>query len=156
MQAHSTPTLLLAGLLGLAANAWALSSEGLPESHLKAYGSSLAAAAGNSQWQQLWKRTRDAGHFHSEGPQPRFTLPMTRIPSLVRQTLADADNAQPEQRTQVLYRRSFAPLVVGREAGSARHAICLWVDWRALPETTASNDGAAMGNVSLLLARPCE
>mgnify|MGYP002129593966 CR=1 FL=1 len=92
-------------------SAHALQTDTLPAARLAELSSELASTAGSSQWQQLWKRTRDAGHFQSSGEQARFILPMTVIPELVRDTLAKADSATPQKSTLVLYRRDFAPRV---------------------------------------------
>ncbi|WP_405118028.1 hypothetical protein [Pseudomonas leptonychotis] len=134
----------------------AMSTENLSETTLKAYGQSLAAAAGSSQWQQLWQRTRAAGYFNQDGAQARFTLPMKLIPELVSSTLRDAHSVQPDKGTQALYRRDFAPRVVGTEGPQALTAICLNVDWRSLPEYTPATDSGQMGSVSLLLVQPCQ
>ena len=37
--------------------------------------------------------------------------------------------------------------------GASLSAVCLWVDWRTLPENSAST--VHMGQVSLLLSKPC-
>ncbi|MCZ4322681.1 hypothetical protein [Pseudomonas anguilliseptica] len=134
----------------------AMSTENLPEDTLKAYGQSLASGAGSSQWQQLWQRTRAAGYFNQDGVQARFTLPMKEIPELVSSTLRDAHSVQPDKGTQALYRRDFAPRVVGTEGPQPLTAICLKVDWRSLPDHTQVTDSAQMGSVSLLLAQPCQ
>jgi len=134
----------------------AMSTENLSETTLKTYGQSLAAAAGSSQWQQLWQRTRAAGYFNQDGAQARFTLPMKLIPELVSSTLRDAHSVQPDKGTQALYRRDFAPRVVGTEGPQALTAICLNVDWRSLPEHTPATDSGQMGSVSLLLVQPCQ
>ena len=134
----------------------AMNTENLPESTLKAYGQSLAVGAGSSQWQQLWQRTRAAGYFNQDGPQARFTLPMKLIPELVSTTLSDAHSVKPDKGTQALYRRDFAPRVIGAEVPDALTAICLNVDWRSLPEKTPTNDSGQMGSISLLLVQPCQ
>lgn len=134
----------------------AMSTQNLSETTLKTYGQSLAAAAGSSQWQQLWQRSRAAGYFNQDGAQARFTLPMKLIPELVSSTLRDAHSVQPDKGTQALYRRDFAPRVVGTEGPQALTAICLNVDWRSLPEHTPATDSGQMGSVSLLLVQPCQ
>lgn len=147
----------LSFLLILASGAChAMSTENLSDETLKAYGQSLASAAGSTQWQQLWTRTRAAGHLQPDGPQARFTVPMKDIPSLVGSTLSDADNVQPDRGTQAIYRQDFAPRVVGVEGMTNLTAICLRVDWRSLPDGTTTRDFAQMSNVSLILARPCQ
>ncbi|WP_445937980.1 hypothetical protein [Pseudomonas sp.] len=134
----------------------AMNTENLPESTLKAYGQSLAVGAGSSQWQQLWQRTRAAGYFNQDGTQTRFTLPMKLIPELVSTTLSDAHSVKPDNGTQALYRRDFAPRVIGAKGPDALTAICLKVDWRSLPEKTPTNDSGQMGSISLLLVQPCQ
>ncbi|QLF92340.1 hypothetical protein HW090_03640 [Pseudomonas sp. ABC1] len=134
----------------------AMSTENLSDKTLKAYGQTLSSVAGSSQWQQLWQRTRAAGHFQQEGPQARFTVPMKDIPDLVSSTLRNAHDAQSDRGTQVIYRKDFVPQVVGVEGVNNLTAVCVRVDWRSLPEGTATGDFAQMGNVSLLLARPCQ
>lgn len=134
----------------------AMNTENLSEKTLKAYGHSLATAAGSNQWQQLWQRTRAAGHFQPEGTQARFTLSMQQIPGLVSDTLSDAHGVRADKGTQALYRHDFTPRVVGIEGTQNLTAICLRVDWRSLPEQTPTSDGAQMGSVSLLLVKPCQ
>src|SRR5690606_8331342 len=104
------------------------------------------------QWQQLWKRSRDAGHFQASGEQPRFTLPKKLIPELVRDTLVRADSATPQQSTLVLYRRDFAPRITGTEAQHDLTAICLRVDWRGVPDNPRPEQ---LAGASLLLTYPC-
>ena len=133
-------------------SAHALKTDTLPATRLAELSSELASATGSSQWQQLWKRTRDAGHFQSSGEQARFILPMTVIPELVRDTLAKADSATPQKSTLVLYRRDFAPRVTGVEALQDVTAICLQVDWRSVPDNPQPEQ---LIGASLLLTYPC-
>lgn len=133
-------------------SAHALQTDTLPATRLAELSSELASAAGSSQWQQLWKRTRDAGHFQPSGEQARFILPMTVIPELVRDTLAKADSATPQKSTLVLYRRDFAPRVTGVEALKDVTAICLQVDWRSVPENPQPEQ---LIGANLLLTYPC-
>lgn len=135
-----------------AGSAHALQTDTLPATRLAELSSELASATGSSQWQQLWKRTRDAGHFQSSGEQARFILPMTVIPELVRDTLAKADSATPQKSTLVLYRRDFAPRVTGVEALQDVTAICLQVDWRSVPENPQPEQ---LIGANLLLTYPC-
>lgn len=144
-------------LLALASAAsHAMTTDGVSESKLKAYGATLAEHAGSTQWQQLWKNTRDSGQFMTTGEQARFTVPMKLIPELVRSALADADGVTAQKRTQALYRRDFAPRVVGTQGDQALTAICLNVDWRSLPSQAKPADAEGMGQVSLLKTWPCE
>jgi hypothetical protein len=133
-------------------SAHALQTYTLPATRLAELSSELASTAGSSQWQQLWKRTRDAGHFQSSGEQARFILPMTVIPELVRDTLAKADSATPQKSTLVLYRRDFAPRVTGVEALQDVTAICLQVDWRSVPDNPQPEQ---LIGANLLLTYPC-
>ncbi|SIS21012.1 hypothetical protein SAMN05878276_3306 [Aquipseudomonas alcaligenes] len=130
----------------------ALQTDTLPAARLGELSSALASSAGSSQWQQLWKRSRDAGHFQPSGEQARFTLPMTVIPELVRDTLAKADSTTAQKSTLVLYRRDFAPRVTGVEALKDVTAICLQVDWRSVPDNPQPEQ--LMG-ANLLLTYPC-
>ncbi len=130
----------------------ALNTENQSESSLRALGATLATSAGSSQWQQLWQRTRDAGHL-TPGDTPHFTLSHPQIAEHVRATLSHADSVTPEGTTQALYRRDFQPQVLGMDKGAALSAICLWVDWRTLAQNQSS--GTHMGQVSLLLSKPC-
>jgi hypothetical protein len=133
-------------------SAHALQTEQLSEQRLRELSASLADTAGSSQWQQLWKRSRDAGHFQVDGVQPRFTLPMTSIPQLVRETLGKADSLHPQQSTLALYRRNFAPRVTGVEGTQNHTAICLRVDWRSVPDSPQPEQ---LNGASLLLTYPC-
>lgn len=132
--------------------AHALQTDTLSATRLGELSDKLAANAGSSQWQQLWKRTRDAGHFQPGGEQARFTLPMTLIPELVRDTLGKADSTTAQKSTLVLYRRDFAPRVTGVEAKQNLTAICLQVDWRSVPDNPQPEQ---MIGANLLLAYPC-
>lgn len=134
------------------AGAHALEPTKLPAENLRALSAELAGNAGSNQWQQLWKRTRDAGHFQPDGAQARFTLPMTVIPELVRDTLSKADSAMPQPPSLVLYRRDFAPRITGVEAAQNLTAICLRVDWRGVPDNPQPE---LLGGASLLLTYPC-
>lgn len=146
----------LAATLALAsAGAHALQTTDLPEARLRAYAVTLAGVVGSSQLQQLWKRTRDAGHFGNAQGAAYFTAPMRDIPSLVNQTLAQPDELAAFKQTQVNYRRDFSPQVVGKAGEAALTAVCLQVDWNALPPSAQPEHGQAMGLVSLLTARPC-
>ena len=148
------PIRLLFGSLALSASldSHALNTEQHAESTLLALGTSLAQSASSSQWQQLWQRTRAAGHL-TPGNVAHFTLSHPHVAEHVRDTLDHADTVTPEHGTRARYRRDFQPQVVGIDSGVALTAVCLWVDWRTLPENLAS--AAHMGQVSLLLSKPC-
>lgn len=146
---------LVATLALASASAHALQTTDLPDHHLRAYASTLAGAVGSSQLQQLWKRTRDAGHFGGAQGIGYFTAPMRDIPALVNQTLAQPDELGALKHTQVDYRRDFSPQVVGKAGDTTLTAVCLRVDWNALPQSAQPDHAQAMGLVSLLLARPC-
>lgn len=147
---------LLLGSLMLATSlgTYALNTEKLPESALLSLGATLAHSAGSSQWQQLWQRTRTAGHL-SPGEIAHFTLPQPQVAELVKSTLRQADSADAAKTTQVRYRRDFQPQVVGMLSGTPLSAICLWVDWRTLPDLHSTAMAPHMGQVSLLVSRPC-
>lgn len=135
--------------------AYALDTENLSAATLQIYGKALSKTATTYQWQQLWKNTRDAGHFDRAGPQHRFTVPMSELPALLSTTLGEAHSTTTRKTTQALYRRDFAPRVVGVHDKTPMTAICLWVDWRSLPDYATPADGRAMYMVSLMLTRPC-
>jgi hypothetical protein len=133
-------------------SAQALQIGQLPEQRLRELSATLADTAGSSHWQQLWKRSRDAGYFRTDGTQTRFTLPMTSIPDKVRETLGQAGSITPEQSTLALYRRDFAPQVTGMEGAQNLTAICLRVDWRSVPDNPQPEQ---LFGASLLLTYPC-
>lgn len=141
-------------VLSTSLGAQALDTENRPQAELLALATTLAQHAGSSQWQQLWQRSREAGHL-TPGSTAHFTLPHQRIDELTRATLASAQSATPEKRTRVDYRRDFQPLVLGEQDGTPLTALCLSVDWRTLPERISGDPAPWMGQVSLLLSRPC-
>ncbi len=149
------PYLLSIGLL-VCIEAQALQTVDLDPSHLKQLGTGLANSAGNSQWQQLWQRSRQAGHLGSPETQEAFTVTMRDIPPLVRATLTSADSAQGLKKTQALYRRDFAPQVVGARGDTPLTAVCLWVDWRSFPDNALPRQTALMAQVNLLITHPCD
>ncbi|MCP3752859.1 hypothetical protein [Pseudomonas sp. SBB6] len=136
--------------------AHALSTESQPPSVLLELGTQLANSAGSSQWQQLWQRTRQTGYLNSGAQGVHFDVPQAEIPALVAATLAAADEALALKQTHVLYRRDFHPRVVGKVAAKDVTALCLWVDWRSFPEHGIHRPADYLGQVSLLLTRPCE
>lgn len=134
--------------------AHALNTEQLPDATLLALGSSLAQNAGSSQWQQLWQRTRAAGHL-TPGAAAHFTLAQATIVELVTATLGAADAVSASKGTRAHYRRDFSPLVTGMDNGRPLSAICLWVDWRTLPENAIAASARHLSQVSLLVSHPC-
>lgn len=126
-----------------------------PEQH-QILGKQLLEHAGASQWQQLWQRSRQAGHLDTHASIPYFSLDSERLMDAVKLTLSQPEQTDALKHTQVLYRRDFLPQVVGKQAGNSLSAVCIWVDWRTLPEHALSQPAAYLGQISLLLARPCQ
>ncbi|CAK9890185.1 MULTISPECIES: hypothetical protein [Pseudomonas] len=151
-----TRTLLASLLLLGPLNAHAFATESQPRTVLLELGAQLAHSAGSSQWQQLWQRTRQAGYLQSSAQALHFDVPQTQIPALVASTLASADEVLALKQTQVRYRRDFHPRIIGKAGAHEMTALCLWVDWRSLPEHGISRPTSYLAQVSLLLARPCE
>lgn len=148
--------LLFASLLLTPLSLHALDTQQTPAEHLLELGRELATHAGASQWQQLWKRVRQAGYLQPDAAPVHFSVPTTRLPDLARLTLAQADQAQPLRQTQVLYRRHFADQVIGQRNGQPLHALCLLVDWRTLPTGMRATPQAYLGSASLLSSYPCD
>ncbi|UVJ42329.1 hypothetical protein NVV94_16985 [Pseudomonas sp. LS1212] len=151
--------MLIRSLLGLLAllscAAHALQTPAASDATLLKLAATLEKTAGNSQWQQLWSRSRQAGHLEANPTQPYFTAPMREIPALVSKTLNQAQSVEALKQTQALYRHDFSPRVVGQQGSLALTAVCLWVDWRTLPENPSVNEQSSMQQVGLLLTRPC-
>ncbi|MGC5703431.1 hypothetical protein J4P02_24865 [Pseudomonas sp. NFXW11] len=145
---------LIIGLSLFACAAHALETTDTPSDLLKAYAATLGAAAGSSQWQQMWKRSRDNGVFNPIGDQPRFTVPQNQLPDMAITTLVNAGSVQAQNSTQALYRYEFES-PVGIAANQPLPALCLLVDWRTLPAGSRTDDRGAMLGVSLLQAQPC-
>ncbi|MHA6194218.1 hypothetical protein ACX3YG_07605 [Pseudomonas wadenswilerensis] len=147
---------LLLGSLVLSASlgAHALNTENLTETELLALATSLAQNAGSSQWQQLWQRTRSAGHL-TPGKVAYFTVPQQQIAELALATLQSADGVNADKSTRARYRRDFHPLVVGSDKGTPLSAVCLSVDWRTVPDHLSGSAVPWMGQVSLLYSQPC-
>ncbi|HDS1817863.1 TPA: hypothetical protein QEM96_002510 [Pseudomonas putida] len=135
---------------------YALDTRHTPAEQLLELGSELAASAGSSQWQQLWHSVREAGYLHPHTSQVHFTLPASQLPGLARQTLAQADQVYPVQQTRALYRRNFSDRVVGKRGEHAFSALCLLVDWRALPQGMTTTPRAYLKSASLLSSYPCD
>ncbi len=141
-------------LIGLEAQA--LPTEALSSEQHQALGKQLAQHAGSSQWQQLWQRTRQAGHLAKHANTPYFSLDSTQLVESVKLTLSQPEQTTALKQTQVLYRRDFLPQTVGKQAQSSLSAVCIWVDWRTLPEHALNRPGPYLGQISLLLTRPCQ
>ncbi|UXH42028.1 hypothetical protein [Pseudomonas promysalinigenes] len=134
----------------------ALETQQAPPEQLHKLGSQLAAQAGNSQWQQLWQRTRAAGHLQATSGHAYFTVPHPLLPGLARQTLARADQVEALGNTLARYRRSFPDSVIGQLDGRPLNSLCLVIDWRTLPQSNASEPHAYLGSATLLKSYPCE
>ncbi|TDF86370.1 hypothetical protein [Pseudomonas sp. H9] len=140
-------------LIGL--EAYALPTTDLSPEQRHALGKQLAEQAGASQWQQLWQRSRQAGHLQEHPTTAYFSLPSAELIKAAALTLSQPADTQALKQTQVLYRRDFSPHIVGKQAQENLSALCIWVDWRTLPENALSRPSAYLGQISLLLARPC-
>ncbi|PVZ42210.1 hypothetical protein [Pseudomonas sp. CC120222-01a] len=119
-------------------------------------GGQLAAHAGNSQWQQLWQRTRAAGHLQARPGHAYFTIPHPLLKELARQALAQADQVEPLGNTAARYRRIFPDRVIGMLDNQPLSSLCLVIDWRTLPQVQPSNAHAYLAGASLLSSYPCE
>lgn len=126
-----------------------------PEQH-QMLGQQLLQHAGASQWQQLWQRSRKAGHLDKQADIPYFSLDSAQLIQAVKLTLSQPEQTVALKHTQLLYRRDFLPHAVGKQADNSLSAVCLWVDWRTLPEHALNRPAAYLGQVSLLLAHPCQ
>lgn len=115
----------------------------------------LEPHAGSSQWQQLWQRMRRAGYFNARPGQLHLTIPQPQLPALARQTLAEADQAETLDSARVRYRKDFSPRLIGRRDTERFNALCLEVDWRAVPQSQAHAPKAYLGMVGLLQGYPC-
>jgi len=111
--------------------AHALDTHPLPPEQLLTLGTKLAAHAGSNQWQQLWQRTRAAGHLQPEPGRAYFTLSQAQLPQLARETLTKADQVEAQNNTFALYRRAFPGQVVGM------------LDEQPLNASASSSTGAA-------------
>jgi hypothetical protein len=133
----------------------ALDTRQVPPEQLLKLGSQLAAHAGSSQWQQLWQRTRAAGHLQAASGRAYFTVAHPLLPDLARQTLARADQVETVSNTRARYRRTFPERVIGMLDGQPLNSLCLIVDWRTLPQEQAGKAQAYFAGVSLLNSYPC-
>lgn len=133
----------------------ALDTRPLTPEQLITLGGALAAHAGSSQWQQLWQRTRAAGHLQPKPGRAHFTLSQAQLPQLARQTLAQADHAEARDKTFALYRRAFPGQAVGLLDGQPLSALCIVIDWRSLPQNMADSPHAYLSSASLVHSYPC-
>ncbi|MFQ6574314.1 hypothetical protein [Pseudomonas sp. UM16] len=141
-------------LVGLEAQA--LPTAELSAAQQSALGKQLSEQAGASQWQQLWQRSRDAGHLDEQAHSAYFSLAPAQLIEAVKLTLSQPQQTSALKQTQVLYRRDFLPQTVGKQADNLFSGICVWVDWRTLPAHAVNRPGPYLGQISLLLARPCQ
>ncbi|EKT4522120.1 hypothetical protein QEM13_001339 [Pseudomonas putida] len=135
--------------------AMALDTTTLSNDQLHRLARELEPRAGSSQWQQLWQNMRRAGYFNSRPGQLHLAIPQAQLPALARQTLAEADQAAPLDTARVRYRKDFSPRVIGRLDAERFSALCLEVDWRAVPQSLAHAPKAYLGMVGLLQGYPC-
>ena len=147
--------LLFASLILTPLTLHALDTREVTAAQLLELGRDLERDAGASQWQQLWQRVRQAVYLQAPGAPLHFSAPMAQLPDLVRQTLAQADQVQALHQTQALYRRSFSGTVIGQRGGQPLHALCLLVDWRALPQGMLDAPQAYLRSASLVTSYPC-
>ncbi|MEN5302955.1 hypothetical protein [Pseudomonas sp. TWI628] len=134
----------------------ALDTRQAPPEQLLELGGQLAAHAGSSQWQQLWQRTRAAGHLHARPGHAYFTVPHPLLPELARQALAQADQVEPLGNTVARYRRTFPDRVIGMLDNQPLNSLCLVIDWRTLPQVQPTKAHAYLAGASLLNSYPCE
>jgi len=135
--------------------AHALDTQPLAPEQLLTLGAKLAAHAGSNQWQQLWQRTRAAGHLQPEPGRAYFTLSQAQLPQLARETLTKADQVEAQNNTFALYRRAFPGQVVGMLDEQPLNAFCLVIDWRSLPQNMADSPYAYLSSASLVQGYPC-
>ena len=147
---------LLILLLSPALTTHALDPRQTPPEQLLKLGGQLAAHAGSSQWQQLWQRTRAAGHLQAKPGHPYFTIPQPQLPDLARQTLAHADRVEALNITLARYRRAFPDRVIGMFNDQPLNSICLVIDWRTLPQEQANTSYAYLKAASFLNSYPCK
>lgn len=147
---------LILVLIFCSASALAISTDGLSQEELKAFGHTLEKEALRMQWSQLWKTTRESGAFEAQGNQPRFTVDASKVEDIIRVTLANAQNVEAQFPTFAIYRRDFSPNVVGFVANKKVTAACITVDWRAIPAYATPTETFGMSAVKMLIAQPCE
>ncbi|MFJ9989979.1 hypothetical protein ACIQSO_04520 [Pseudomonas putida] len=152
-----TKPLLLCTLLLLPLTcAHAIDTRTLPREQLLELGARLEASSGSNQWQQLWQRVRSNGLLQDPPGQLRFAPSPSELPTMARLTLAQAQHVEPFATTRARYRRVFSPQVIGYRRNQALEALCVDVDWRALPASAVSAPQSYLRLVSLRKAYPCE
>nr|WP_314482643.1 hypothetical protein [uncultured Pseudomonas sp.] len=134
----------------------ALDTHDVPTERLHELGRTLSQQAGSSQWQQLWQRVRSAGYLNPDNAALHFQVPSALLPSLVQQTLSEADHVRVLPRTQAIYRRVFDDQRIGSRQGQPLHAVCVQVDWRSVPPGKPDHQAANVRNASLVTAYPCD
>ncbi len=135
--------------------AFALDTRQVAPERLLTLGSQLSSHAGNSQWQQLWQRTRAAGHFAAGPGRAYFTIDQAALPELARQALGQAEHVQALDTTQVRYKRAIPGSPVGMLDGQPLHSLCVVIDWRSLPEAADGTAHASLRGASLMATYPC-
>ncbi|WP_412460136.1 hypothetical protein ACK2SD_14590 [Pseudomonas sp. SC11] len=151
-----TRILLLSTLLIVHPPVHAIDTALVSRERLLELGALLEADSGSSQWQMLWQRVRSSGFFLNQPGQLHFTVNPSQLPAMARLTLARADQVEPFADTHVRYRRGFAPQVVGQRGDQALEALCVDVDWRALPLSSTSLPHAYLKLITLRRAYPCD
>lgn len=134
----------------------ALDTRQAPPEQLLKLGSQLADHAGKSQWQQLWQRSRAAGHLQATPGLAYFTISHPLLPELARQTLTRADKVEAVNITLARYRRAFPGRVIGMLDDQPLNSLCLIIDWRTLPQEQANEAHAYLAGASLLNSYPCK
>ena len=151
-----TRILLLSTLLIVHPPVHAIDTALVSRERLLELGALLEADSGSSQWQMLWQRVRSSGFFLNQPGQLHFTVNPSQLPAMARLTLARADQVEPFADTHVRYRRGFAPQVVGQRGDQALEALCVDVDWRALPVSSTGLPHAYLKLITLRRAYPCD
>nr|WP_314873510.1 hypothetical protein [uncultured Pseudomonas sp.] len=139
-----------------ATSALAVERLALSEDRLQQLGSQLAERAGSSQWQQLWQRVRSAGYLQPQATGLHFRVEQRELPRLAHETLAHADQVRLLEQSHAEYRKDFAPTLVGSKNAHPLTALCLLVDYRALPINMVDAPHAYLAGVTLLNSYPCD
>lgn len=150
------PLLLSTLLLLHCTPALAIDTTTTPGERLIELGVLLEARSGPSQWQQLWQRVRANGLFLDPPAPLHFSVKPAQVAAMARQVLIAADEVRPFAVSYARYRRGFATQIVGQRGGQALHALCLDIDWRALPTNASDQPEPYLRLVTLANAYPCE
>lgn len=140
----------------MTSSAFAMQTADKSQEALQEYGATLAASAGSFHWQQLWKRTREAGALDGQGNQPRFTQHMSKLPDLVSSAMSASTSIQALYNTQAVYRRDFSPHVIGVIDNQNVNSLCVTVNWKAVADSTLPSDVDEVMNASIVIALPCK